>query len=317
VAAVAVAGPPVSASASGQAGPSAAPVTAGQITGVTVPLIAGGQAVVTTAGGRSSFLVRGTAGAALTYQDAAGDRFIVPAVAVPYLGKQLSPSLFDVSVLARDGITGGARIPVALRFAPGAKVAAPPGVTLTWAHGQVARGYVTAASGRRLADALARQDGADTVAGHLKMARRLFGGLTAMTLAAPSAPPAPARPDYPLHILRLQVTDETGKPASNAFLELGNTDDIHREFLVPVPVNNGVARVAVPAGDYSLIASFFENAVSRTVVRNDFRVPATNKTTTVSTAERSATSAVSVSVPRPARALDLESEFGRASVVGG
>jgi hypothetical protein len=130
VAAVTVAGlPVVTASASGPAGVSAAGVsaavvtTAGQATVSTVPLITGGQVVVATAG-RRSFSVRG---AAVWYQDAAGDGFAVPAVAVPYVGKQLSPSLFDVSALARDRITGGARIPVALRFAPGARVAAPPG----------------------------------------------------------------------------------------------------------------------------------------------------------------------------------------------
>ena len=206
-----------------------------------------------TVGGKPSVSVRG-AGAAVWYQDGAGDRFVVPAVAVPYVGKQLGASLFDVSALARDGITGGARVPVALRFAPGARVAAPPGVTLTWARGQVARGYVTAASGRRLAAALARQDGADTVGGHLAAAARLFGGLTAMTLAAPTAPAA-ASPGYPMRTLRLKVTDETGHPANNALVFLMNTDKISRET-AQVPVNNGVARLSVPAGDYSLYGFF-------------------------------------------------------------
>src|SRR4029077_11481489 len=106
----------------------------------------------------------------------------------------------------------------------GAKVVAPPGVRLTWARGEVARGYVTASSGRLFAAALARQDAADTVDGHLRHARWLFGGLAEMTLAAPGAP-APTRPDYPLHILRLKVTDETGQPANNADVVLLNTDN--------------------------------------------------------------------------------------------
>jgi hypothetical protein len=262
------------------------------------------------------------AGAAIWYQDAAGDGFVVPAVAVPYVGKQLSPSLFDVSALARDRITGGARIPVALRFAPGARVAAPPGVTLTWARGQVARGYVTAASGRRLGTALAQQNGADTVGGHLTAVGRLFGGLTAMTLAAPGAPAAPHRPDYPLHTLRLKVTDETGRPANNTQVLLMNTDKISRES-VSVPVSNGVARLAVPAGDYSLWG-FFEDLSSkgvptafRHVLQNDFRVPATRKTTTVTLAERSATSGISVTAPRPARTTERDQLFERTSTAPG
>src|SRR5215469_2747338 len=317
VAAVAVAGlPVVTASASDLAGPPAVRVTAaGQATAATVPLITGGRVMVTTADGRRSFLVRGAAGAAVGYQDAAGDQFVVPAAAVPYVGKQLGTSLFDVSALARDGITGGARIPVALRFAPGARVTAPPWVTLTWARGQVARGYVTVASGRRLGAALARQDGADTVGGHLAAAARLFGGLTAMTLAAPGAP-AP-RPDYPLHILQLKVTDLAGRPANNAVVVVMNTDNARRE-LTGVPVANGVGRVAVPAGDYMVWGGFVDLTPTgrfagfHLVMRNDFRVPA-RQTTTVRIAERSATLPVSVTVPRPAKAQQAETFFDRVS----
>jgi hypothetical protein len=192
-------------------------------------------------------------------------------------------------------------------------------VTLTWARGQVARGYVTAASGWRLGTALARQNGADAVGGHLA-AGQLFGGLTAMTLAAPGAP-APARPDYPLHILRLKVTDETGKAANNALVVLMNTDKISRET-VEVPVNNGAARLAVPAGDYSLYG-FYEDFTKsgptafRHVLRNDFRVPATRKTTAVTLAERSATSAISATAPRPAMTEERDELFYRASTARG
>src|SRR6516225_5832698 len=89
VVAVGVAGlPMVAASATGPAGPPAAVVTgAGQGSATTAPLITGGQVVVTTAGGRRSFLIRGAAGAAVSYQDAAGDQFVIPATAVPYVGK--------------------------------------------------------------------------------------------------------------------------------------------------------------------------------------------------------------------------------------
>jgi hypothetical protein len=312
------------ASASGPAAPPAMSVTAVRSAAVTtVPLVAGGRVVVTTTAGRQpSYLVRPEGGsrAALSYQ-VSGDRYIVPAVAVPYLGRELSPSLFDVSALARDGITAGARIPVRLRFAPGARAAAPPGVTLTWVRGETARGYLTAASGRLFAAALARQDGTDTLRGHLTHAGRLFGGLTGMNLAAPGAP-APARPDYPLHTLRLTVTDLADQPANNVSVVLMNTDDIRREQAV-VPVAGGVARVAVPAGDYCLFALFTDFTAAgqvtafRYVVRNDFRVSATAAGTTVAVAERSATSPISVAVPRPAAAKEMETLFYRASAAGG
>jgi hypothetical protein len=118
VAALGAAGLPVmAASAAGRAGGDASdggtprPVA-------SVPMVTGGQVVVTAAGGQSLFLLPGAAGrgAAVGYQDEAGDRFIVPTAAMPYLGRELGSSLFDVSALARDRITGRARIPVRLRF---------------------------------------------------------------------------------------------------------------------------------------------------------------------------------------------------------
>jgi hypothetical protein len=309
--------PVVAASAARPAGPVPMPVTAvRQGTVTSVPLVTGGQAVMTAAGGQRSLLLRGAsgAGAAVWYQNATGDRFIVPAVAVPYVGRELGSSLFDVSALARDRITGQARIPVRLRFAAGAKVVPPPGVRLTWARGETARGYVTASSGRFFAAALAGQDRANTVRGHLRHARWLFGGLAEMTLAAPGAP-APARPDYPLHVLRLKVTDETGKPANNGDVVLLNTDN-RRRVVIDEPVVNGMVRVAVPAGDYSALGTFFDTA-TRFVVLGDFRVPASPAATTVTMAERSATSAVSVTVPRPTTWIDLQEVFYRVAAAGG
>jgi hypothetical protein len=277
----------------------------------TVPLVTGGQVMVTaTVGGQLSYLLRplpGGGGAAFWSQAPGGEQYIVPAVALPYAGRELGRSLFDVSALARDGITGSARIPVSLGFAPGATVAAPPGVTLTSASGDSARGYLTAASGWLFAAALRRQTAADTAHGHLASTSRLFGGLTAMNLAAPGAPVTP-RPHYPLHILQLNVTDYTGQPANNAQLVMANTDDLRREAIW-VPVVNGVARVAVPAGDYFAFAYFSDGSPKRpTALRgvtvNDFKVRATSGISTLAIDERSATSAISVTTPRPA-ARDL------------
>jgi hypothetical protein len=175
---------------------------------------------------------------------------------------------------------------------------------LTSVSGGSARGYLTAASGRRFAAALGRQTGAYVAAGHLARVGRLFGGLVAMNLAAAGAP-VTIQPHFPLHILQLNVTDESGRPANNVDLRLVNTDSISREE-TSVPIVDGVGRVAVPAGDYSAFAAFADftppkNITAlRLVTRDDFTVSATSTVTTVSIHEQSATSPVSVTTPRPA-----------------
>jgi hypothetical protein len=131
---------------------------------------------------------------------------------------------------------------------------------------------------------------------------------------ARAAWPAQARPT-----LRLKVTNLAGQPASNVQVVLMNTDNAR---LDPAPLSvNGTARVTVPAGDYSLFALFLDfNATGKAVVafhcvvRDDFRVTAGGATVTI--AERSANSLISVSTPRPAGGVDLETVFFRGSTVG-
>jgi hypothetical protein len=97
---VAAGGP---AAAAAPAAPPSVSVTpaGGTASAVTVPLLTGGHVTVTaTAGGRSFFLLRaaaGDGGAVEWYQTPAGERYVIPAVALPYVGKELGRSLFDVS----------------------------------------------------------------------------------------------------------------------------------------------------------------------------------------------------------------------------
>jgi hypothetical protein len=119
--------------------------------------------------------------------------------------------------------------------------------------------------------------------------------------------------------LRLKVTNLAGQPASNVQVVLVNTDNA---ALDPGPLSvTGTARVSVPAGDYSLFALFLDvdaagNAVAfHCVFRSDFRVAAAGATVTIP--ERSATSPISVSTPRQAGGVDLETTFFRDSKVGG
>lgn len=292
---------PVSLAASAAAARPAGPVT--------VPLVTGDRVTVTTTGaGRSSYVLRPSVaggGVAALAQESGGDHYVIPAAAVPYAGRQLDRSLFDVSALARDGITGSARVPVSLAFAAGVTPTAPPGVTLTSVSGQQAQGYLTAGSTPAFAAALRRQIGADVAAGRQPGTAPLFGGLAAMDLAA-AGPPVTAQPYYPLHILQLNVTDGTGSPATFETVALLNNDDHLAEEQSAVPAVGGVARIAVPAGNYTASVTFedFDSSGNTTawhvVTLDNLVVPDTANVTTAAIDERSATSAVSATTPRPA-----------------
>jgi hypothetical protein len=62
---------------------------------------------------------------------------------------------------------------------------------------------------------------------------------------------------------------------------------------------------------------FLDRIAERAVIRDDFRVPASPVATTVTIAERSATSAVSVSVPRPVESAFMQTVFYRTATAGG
>src|SRR6266487_4328289 len=73
-----------------------------------------------------------------------GDLYVIPADAVPYLGRSLDLALFDVSALVRDNPDG--RTPVRLTFAAGSTPTAPAGVTITGSPNDTTRdGYLTPA----------------------------------------------------------------------------------------------------------------------------------------------------------------------------
>jgi hypothetical protein len=289
LAATIIAATPVSASAAGP-GPTATATTgptrtATLITGDRVAL-SGPATTIQPIGVHRSFRI---------FQLGA-DHYVVPAEATPYLGRQLDRSLFDATALAAAGSPD--RVPVSLTFTA-APPTAPPGLTFTSTSGNTAQGYVT--DGPAFAAALRAQIGADVASGHQPGSGALFGGLTEMRLAGTVA--AQAQPHYPLHILRLTVTNLAGQPADGVPLFLVNTDSVHRQTDL-LPVSGGLAKVAVPAGNYSLVAFFSDfdakgtETATRTVTQADFAV--TDDTATQTVDERAATSLVSVSTPRAA-----------------
>ena len=110
-------------------------------------------------------------------------------------------------------------------------------------------------------------------------------------------------PRYPLHILQIDATDLSGAPVSNAFAVLINTDAV-ASVDTYVPIADGIARVAVPAGNYFAFLDFkeFDDQGNVTAVRyvtvNDFSVAATG-VTTITAAESSANVPFAISTPRP------------------
>jgi hypothetical protein len=254
----------------------------------TVTLITGDQVSVrTSANGKPTFSTRPAAGSGgfVSYQDGTGDRYVVPAVALPYLGRQLDPSLFDVSAMIRDGVTG--TLPLRLSFGAGVRPTAPD---LT--------------SGTAFTAALHKRIGADIAAGHQAGASGLPDGLAGISRAGNGAPGPVVGPFFPLHILQINATDATGQPAADLIVLLVNTDSSTRENGF-VPVVNGIGRIGVPAGNYSALTVFDDFdaqgnlSATRLVTAADFTVADAPTVSTVTLDERTATSALSGTTPRP------------------
>ncbi|MFI1093239.1 hypothetical protein [Streptomyces sp. NPDC020917] len=325
--------------ASADAAP-AAPAAEARSTAVadaaSVTLVTGQKVTVTGHGsGPASYLLQpagpGDDGVVSWELGAGADHYVVPIDALPFLGRGLDASLFDVTALARDArsvgaaqtrtgdpaaarpdVQAGARIPVTLAFTAGTSPTAPPGVTLTSVTGSTAQGYLDPGSGASFARALRQRIGADVAAGRKPGSTPLFGGLT--SLAVVGAPTAAAvTPHYPLHILQLTSTDALGAPADGDAIVVNN-DAIAREA-ADVPIAGGIGRVAVPAGDYT-VATIFPTwdedghlTDLRQVTQMDVTVPDTGAAA-VALDARTATASVSLHTPRPSvrevTALDLE-----------
>lgn len=305
-------------------------------TASTVTLPTGDRVTVATVGGHAVYSVVGPQGSATaftSFQDANGDHYVIPDEAEPFLGKQLDKSLFDVSALLRAGAAAQARIPVTLSYPAGVTPSAPPGVALTstgggsvsgttaTTSGTTVTGYLTAASGASFAAGLRSAIRADVTAGRHVGTGPLFGGLASIGLAVPGAAPAAIQPRFPLHILQITATDSTGAPADNALVFLANVDAADRGSGI-VPVNEGLGRIAVPAGNYSLDAQFSDLDASgnfvatRTVVLDDFTVSDTAATSSVAVDERTATELFSVTTPRPATTDVLQIVWNRQATDG-
>jgi hypothetical protein len=268
-----------------------------------VLLINGDQllAGATPGGGFSHTLLAGATGgvgAALMTMRLGGRTYVVPADALPYLGRGLSASLFDLGSLLRDG--AGGCLPVEVRYA--GRVPSLPGIPLTSASRGTAHGYLTAASARTFGAALARQFAADHARGSYGR-DGLFAGGVSVSLPGAAAPGAGGR-RFPMETLTVTGTTLAGEPDTGDEVLVFNADD-SRRFADPVEsgnfFDNGVAKFSVPAGHYWAVGLFSQSSGShpavRVVVLPQFTV---RGATTVPMAERAASSRVTMVVPRPA-----------------
>jgi hypothetical protein len=277
----------------------------------TVTLLTGDRVTVTSSHGHTTAQLVPAAGSgpAETYQQPGGDQFVVPAVAEPYLGRQLDPSLFDISALLRDGLATGARIPVSVTFATGVNPSAPPGITLTSVSGQSASGYLTPASTASFSAGLRASIGADIKAGRAAGTGALFGGVTGVHLAVGTTISA-VSPRYPMHDVQVDETDTAGKPIAAASVLFSDLDNLEAGYGY-IPVDNGVGRVALPAGHYLATSLVFDFDASGNftaihwITDDEVIVPASGTVPTVKLSEAAATSAITVSTPRPATGVGL------------
>lgn len=228
-----------------------------------------------------------------------GHLYVYPAALEPYVGRSLDLSLFDLETAGRDGRT-------AVRIAYTGQRPAVPGVHVTSARGGVAQGYVTDSSAAAFGQAVRRAAAGVTPGG------ALFAGVR--TIAAAHDTPPPVHPHYPMSTLRITVTTAAGKPQAEGELFLMNVDDGER-YVSDAFVENGEARVSVPAGTYSLISDDFtegptEDTGTFTVATvNEYVVTGAGQTLAVD--HRQATTRPSVTTPRPADDAGLFLEWDR------
>ncbi len=242
---------------------------------------------------------RGLAGAVAVLR--LGSRSLaIPMAALPFVGRGLSSSLFELSTLARAERDG--RLPLALRFQN--RLHAPPGVIVTRTGPGTAEGYLTAAGARRLGAALARQLVADHDRGSYGTDGLFAGGLS-LSLPGPPSAPVAARPSFRMHTLTVTGTTMNGKPDTgdavfvvdlNSFAALGQ--GIENGFY------HGSVKYSVPDGTYCAIGMFFQFRRHSQAFRLDVLPQFTvHGNSAVHLRERATTSEIGFAAPRRANLL--------------
>jgi len=289
-------------------GPVLGPATAASARATPVVLLNGDRAVTMPGlGGRPVTTMLPARHGGIVFNLRAGrENLFIPATALPYLGRGLSPSLFDLASLRRA--ESGGRLPIVVSYA-GLRRPDLPGLTVTGSADGHASGYLTASSAPVFYAALVRQFRADH-------GRASYGsdGLFAgnVTIALPGAMdsrarPSRPRPDFPMHPVTVTGTNLAGKPdTGDEALVVDAADPLN--FSDPVEAGNvfyhGQAKFSVPAGTYWAIGDFEKvtsksTGTSRLVVLPQFRVQGNH--THIHLDERAASSELGAATPRPSK----------------
>ncbi len=258
--------------------------------------------------------------AALTELRIAGRQYAVPDVALPYLGRGLDLSLFDVAAQP-----GGATLPVRITYS--GRTPRLPGVTITHAAAGTATGYLTAAGGKAFATALTRQFAADhgtasygsdgLFAGGVWISAPGVAGATASRAAAAARQRAaePKTPAFKMHEVTLRGVTAKGKPDTGDFVFLfdaANNSIYGDPYEEPNAFYHGTARFSLPTGTYWAFTWFTTTDrkgfptglhavfVPRIAIKGD---------ATLTLRAAAATSKVTFSTPKPSNLLISSVEF--------
>jgi hypothetical protein len=251
-------------------------------TSTELTLITGERVLETQdAAGQTRFTVA-SQGAAV-FMDAFGTtRYFVDADALPFMGSELDPSLFDTASSSGSfAVTvawHGAAAP-AMPWLVGARTVAP-GVT---------DGTITASSSSAFRAALAAAGG--TWSGAL-------AGIDRISLAGATAPVRQS-PDFVQYTLTINGINAAGHPDTGDSVNVLNTDNAEK-FNGFGFWNKGIIKLSVPTGHYSLFGTFFATSKSGAAVLDLVVINTVVKgNTTVTVDARAATSRVSVTTPLP------------------
>jgi len=280
--------------------------------GKSILLINGDRLVVA---GKSTAVELASSGfsGAVTELRLAGREYAVPDVALPFLGRGLDLSLFDIAAQP-----GGATLPLRITYT--GKAPRLPGVTISRATGGVATGYLTAAGAKTFGAALARQFAADHGAASYGADGLFAGGLwisasgvTATGAAtrtaagtAGQAPESPAAPRFPMHTVTVRgITAGGGADTGDlVFLYNATNNAIYGDpYEDPSVFYHGVAKFSVPAGQYWALA--WITVVDKNGNPTGLRVVMEPRITvkgnaTITMRGRSATSKLTFTTPKPA-----------------
>ncbi len=271
------------------------------------PLPGGGQAVTARAAARPDSLL--SLGLGMRRQE-------IPADALPYLGRGLDPSLFDLAALQRAETHGV--LPVQVTF--GGRAPRLPGFTVTGTGPGSEHGYLTPAGAAAFGAALTRQFRADHAAGRYGQDGLFAGGVDIALPGTPARAARPARPGFRLHTLTVAATDLKGRPDTGDAVIVINADNPAR-FEDPIETTNffdhGTTRFSLPAGHYWAIGDFVSFSTrapaERLVVLPQFTV---RNSRTVRLSERSASREIGFSTPRPATLQQTSFTMIRGSAQG-